>query len=118
MQRFPEMRALSAFWIASSKVGLCHSVNLEASISICLSIARYSSFAACMGVMMVFLSAVFGACVGSVVIGGCWLVLSLESSGGDVLATAGGKWVSCECEAGVTVGGAGLGFGAGVLLPW
>ena len=67
---------------------------------------------------MVFLSAVFGACVGSVVIGGCWLVLSLESSGGDVLGTAGGEWVSCDCAASVTIGGAGLGLGAGVLLPW
>jgi hypothetical protein len=112
------MRALSAFSIASSKICWCHSVNLEASMSMCLSIARYSSFAACMEEMMVFLSAVFGARVGSVVIGGCWLVLSLESSGGGVLVTAGGEWVSCDCEAGVTVGGAGLGFGAGVLLPW
>ena len=67
---------------------------------------------------MVFLSSVFGACVGSIVIGGCWLVLSLESSGGDVLGTAGGGWVSCDCAPGVTIGGAGLGFGAGVLLPW
>ena len=86
-------------------------------MSMCLSMARYSSLAACMEEMMVFLSAVFGARVGSVVIGGCWLVLSLESSGGGVLATAGGRWISCDCEPGVIVGGVGFGVGANVLTP-
>ena len=66
---------------------------------------------------MVFLSAVFGARVGSVVIGGCWLVLSLGSSGGGVLAIAGGSWVSCDCEPGVIVGGVGFGVEANVLTP-
>jgi hypothetical protein len=60
---------------------------------------------------------IVGACVGSIVIGGCWLVLSLESVGGDVLGAAGGEWVSCDCAASVTIGGAGLRLGAGVLLP-
>ena len=117
MHRFPEMRALSAFTIASSKVCWCHSVNLVASMSMCLSMARYSSLAACMEEMMVFLSAVFGARVGTVVIGGCWLVLSLGSSGGGVWAIAGGRWGSCDFELGVIVGGVGFGVGAGVLTP-
>ena len=86
-------------------------------MSMCLSMARYSSLAACMEEMMVFLSAVFGARDGAVVAGGCWLVLSLESSGGGVLAIAGGGWGSCESEPGVIVGGVGFGVGAGVLSP-
>jgi hypothetical protein len=60
---------------------------------------------------------IVGACVGSVVIGGCWLVLSLESVGGEVLGTAGGEWVSCDCAASVTLGGAGFGMGLGVWSP-
>ena len=64
---------------------------------------------------------IVGACVGSVVFGGCWLVLSLESVGGEVLGTAGGEWVSCDCAASVTLGGAGFGMGLGVwsrvLIP-
>ena len=117
MQRFPEMRTLSAFSIASSNVCWCHSVKSVASISMYLSIARYSSLTACMEEILVFLSAVFGARDGMVVAGGCWLVLSLESSGGGVLATAGGRWVSCDREPGVIVGGVGFGVGANVLAP-
>ena len=64
---------------------------------------------------------IVGACVGSIVFGGCWLVLSLESIGGGVLGTAGGVWVSCACAASVTLGGAGFGMGLGVrsrvLIP-
>ena len=81
------------------------------------SIARYASFAACIEEILVFLSAVLGACGVLMVASGCWLVLSLESSGGGVLAIAGGWSGSCDSEPGVTVGGAGFGVGAGVLLP-
>ena len=118
MQRFPEMRALSALSIASSNNCWCHSVKFVASISMSFSIARYASFAACIGEILVFLSAVLGARGVMVVAGGCWLVLSLESSGGGgVLAIAGEWWGSCVSEPGVTVGGVGFGFGADVLPP-
>jgi hypothetical protein len=117
VQRFPEMRALSALSIASSNNCWCHSVKFVASISMSLSIARYASLPACIEEILVFLSAVLGARGVLVVAGGCWLVLSLESSGGGVLAIAGGWWGSCVSEPGVTVGGVGFGVGAGVLLP-
>ena len=64
-------------------------------MSMCLSMARYLSRVACMVEIMVRLSALLGARVGSEVIGGCWVVLSLVSSGGGVLAVAGGWCDSC-----------------------
>ena len=86
-------------------------------MSMCLSMARYLSRAASMVEIVVRVFAVLGAGVGSEVTGGCWLVLSLVSSGGGVLAIAGGRWDSCDCEPGVIVGGVGFGVGANVLTP-
>ena len=86
-------------------------------MSMCLSMARYSSLAACMEEMMLRLSAVLGARVGSEVIGGCWVVLSLVSSGGGVWAIAGGELVSCGSVPGAIVGGTGFGVGTAVLAP-
>ena len=81
--------------MASVKVSRWRSVNLVASMSMSLSIARYLGRAACMVEIVVRFSAVLGAGVGSRVIGGCWLELPLASSGGGVLAIAGGCWGSC-----------------------
>ena len=81
--------------MASVKVFEGSSVNLVASMSMSLSIARYLSRAACMEEIVVRFSALLGTGVGSSVIGGCWLGLPLASSGGGVLAIAGGCWGSC-----------------------
>ena len=81
------------------------------------SLARYASLPACIEEILVFLSAVLGACGVLMVAGVCWLVLSLESRGGGVLAIADGWSGSCVSGPGVTVGGVGFGIGAGVLLP-
>ena len=95
MHRFPDVRASSDFSIASMKVCWCHSAYLVASMSMCLSMARYLSRAASMVEIVVRLFAILGAGVGSEVTGGCWLLLSLVSNGGGVLAIAGGWWDSC-----------------------
>ena len=59
-------------------------------MSMCLSMARYLGRAASMVEMVGRVLAILGAGVGSEVTGGCWLVLSFVSSGGGVLAIAGG----------------------------
>ena len=64
-------------------------------MSMCLSMARYLSRAASMVEMVGRVLAVLDAGVGPDVTGGCWLLLSLVSSGGGVLAVAGGWCESC-----------------------
>ena len=81
------------------------------------SLARYAILPACSEEILVLLSAVLGTCGVLVVAGGCWLMLSLGSDGGGVLAIADGWSGSCVSGPGVIVGGVGFGVGAGVLSP-
>ena len=78
-------------------------------MSMCLSMARYLSRAASMVEMVGRVLAVLGAGVGPDVAGGCWLVLSLVSCGGGVLAIAIRGCGSCWWGPNVILGGAGFG---------